>query len=51
MTLNIGVLGAGPIAQFAHLEACRKAANAELYALCDAAEDLLARVAAVHRPG
>ena len=48
--LRIGVLGAGPIAQFAHLEACRKAANAELYALCDAAEDLLERVAAVHPP-
>jgi predicted dehydrogenase len=48
--LRIGVLGAGPIAQFAHLEACRKAANAELYALCDAAEDLLERVAAAHAP-
>src|ERR1700710_2603866 len=49
-TLKIGVLGAGQIAQAAHLEACRKARNAELYALCDAAEDLLVRVAAVHRP-
>jgi len=48
--LRIGVLGAGPIAQFAHLEACRKARNAELYALCDAAGDLLARVAAAHQP-
>ena len=48
--LRIGVLGAGPIAQFAHLEACRKAANAELYAICDLAEDLLAQVAAEHRP-
>ena len=44
--LRIGVLGAGQIAQAAHLEACRKARNAELYALCDAAEDLLATVAA-----
>jgi predicted dehydrogenase len=48
--LRIGVLGAGPIAQFAHLEACRKAANAELYAICDLAEDLLEQVAAEHRP-
>jgi predicted dehydrogenase len=48
--LRIGVLGAGQIAQAAHLEACRKAANAELYALCDAAEDLLEPVAAAHRP-
>ena len=33
--LRIGVLGAGQIAQAAHLEACRKANNAELYALCE----------------
>ena len=49
-TLRIGVLGAGPIAQFAHFEACRKAANAELYAICDVAPDLLEQVAAEHRP-
>jgi predicted dehydrogenase len=48
--LRIGVLGAGPIAQFAHLEACRKAAGAELYAICDRAPDLLEQVAAEHRP-
>ncbi|MFO7169810.1 MAG: Gfo/Idh/MocA family oxidoreductase [Chloroflexota bacterium] len=48
--LRIGVLGCGPIAQFAHLDACRKARNAELYAICDAAEDLLERMAAVHAP-
>jgi predicted dehydrogenase len=48
--LRIGVLGCGPIAQFAHFDACRKARNAELYAICDAAEDLLAQVAATHRP-
>ena len=48
--LRVGVLGAGQIAQAAHLEACRKAGNAELYALCDAAEDLLGPVAAAHRP-
>jgi predicted dehydrogenase len=48
--LRVGVLGAGQIAQAAHLDAARKARNAELYALCDAAEDLLARVAAAHTP-
>jgi predicted dehydrogenase len=48
--LSIGVLGCGPIAQFAHLEACRKAKNAELYAICDLADDLRERMAAVHRP-
>src|SRR3979490_1581976 len=46
--LRIGVLGAGPIAQFAHLESCAKAANADLYALCDAAPDLLARMGATY---
>src|SRR5438552_15196506 len=48
--LRVGVLGCGPIAQFAHLDACRKARNAELYAICDVAEDLLARMAAIHEP-
>ena len=48
--LRIGVLGAGPIAQFAHFEACRKARNAELYAICDVAPDLLAQVAAEQSP-
>ena len=49
-TLRIGVLGAGPIAQFAHFDAVRKARNAELYAICDVAPDLLQRMAAVHQP-
>src|SRR5262249_9183330 len=48
--LRIGVLGCGPIAQIAHFDACRKARNAELYAICDVAEDLLAKMAAVHEP-
>ncbi len=48
--LQIGVVGCGPIAQFAHLEACRKARNAELYAVCDVAADLVERVAAIHQP-
>ena len=48
--LEIGVLGCGPIAQFAHFDACRKARNAELYAICDLADDLRERMAAVHQP-
>jgi predicted dehydrogenase len=48
--LRIGVLGCGPIAQFAHLDACRKARNAELYAICDRADDLRERMAALHAP-
>jgi len=31
--LRIGVLGCGPISQIAHFGACRKARNAELYAI------------------
>jgi predicted dehydrogenase len=48
--LRVGVLGCGPIAQFAHFEACEKARNAELYAICDVAEDLLMRMGQMYRP-
>ncbi|TIU77389.1 MAG: Gfo/Idh/MocA family oxidoreductase, partial [Mesorhizobium sp.] len=48
--LRVGVLGCGPIAQFAHLESCVKARNADLYAICDAAPDLLARMGATYEP-
>jgi predicted dehydrogenase len=48
--LRVGVLGAGPIAQAAHFDACRKARNAALYAICDRAHDLLEAMAATHRP-
>ncbi len=48
--LKIGVLGCGPIAQAAHFESCVKAHNAELYAICDSAEDLLARMTAMWAP-
>ncbi len=48
--LRIGVLGCGPIAQIAHFDAIRKSRNAELYAMCDAAPDLLARMQAIHEP-
>ena len=48
--LRIGMLGCGPIAQAAHLEACRRGRNTELYAICDRAEDLVTRMAAIHEP-
>src|SRR4029079_756025 len=48
--LRIGVLGCGPIAQFAHFDACRKARDCELYAICDLADDLRGKMAAVHEP-
>lgn len=48
--LRVGVLGAGPIAQAAHFESCHKARNAELYAICDTADDLRERMATVHQP-
>ena len=48
--LRIGVLGCGPMAQSAHLDAVRKARNAELWAICDVADDLRERMAAIHRP-
>jgi predicted dehydrogenase len=42
--LRIGLLGCGPIAQFAHLPALAKARGVQLTAICDAAEDLLEAV-------
>ena len=48
--LRIGVLGCGPIAQFAHFESCTKARNADLFAICDVAEDLVERMACTHEP-
>jgi len=49
-SLNVGVLGAGAIAQAAHFDALKKARNAELFAICEVAPDLLSRMAAVHSP-
>ncbi|MBO9197514.1 Gfo/Idh/MocA family oxidoreductase [Rhizobium sp. 16-449-1b] len=46
--LRVGVLGAGQIAQAAHFEACTKAANADLYAICDVADDLRERMVITH---
>ncbi len=42
--LRVGILGCGPIAQFAHLEACKKAGNVILYAVCDKAEELATKM-------
>jgi predicted dehydrogenase len=47
---NIGILGCGPISQAAHFESVAKARNAELYAICDVADDLRNRMAATHVP-
>ncbi len=46
--LRVGVLGAGPIAQAAHFESCTKANNAQLYAICDVADDLRERMVITH---
>jgi predicted dehydrogenase len=48
--LRLGVLGCGPISQIAHFDAARKARNIELTAICDLADDLRERMAALHRP-
>ncbi len=48
--VNIGILGAGPISQVAHFEACQKARNVRTYAICDSAPDLLEAAAAAWRP-
>src|SRR6516164_9050392 len=46
--LRIGLLGCGPISQAAHLDAIRKARNADLYAICDIAVGLTDRLAAIY---
>ena len=38
--LKIGILGCGPISQFAHFESVQKARNAQLYAVCDVDQGL-----------
>lgn len=48
--LNVAVLGCGPIAQAAHLEASRRGRNTVLYAICDVADDLRERMAVLHQP-
>src|SRR5262249_38077321 len=48
--LRLGILGSGPIAQIAHFDAAKKARNVELTAICDLADDLRERMAALHQP-
>jgi predicted dehydrogenase len=48
--LKVGILGCGPIAQAAHFESCMKARNADLYAICDVAKDLVDLMGATYRP-
>jgi len=48
--LHLGILGCGPISQIAHFDAAKKARNVELTAICDLADDLRERMAAVHEP-
>jgi predicted dehydrogenase len=48
--LRLGILGCGPISQIAHFDAAKKARNIELTALCDLADDLRERMAALHQP-
>ena len=48
--LRIGVLGCGPIAQIAHFDACQKARNIQLYAICEVADDLREKMATVWEP-
>lgn len=47
---RVGVLGAGDIAQAAHFPATRKSKEVELYAICDAADDLRERMVTIHQP-
>ena len=46
--VNIGILGCGAIAQAGHLESVTKARNANLFAICDVAEDLAKKCAIAH---
>ena len=48
--LKVGVLGCGSIGQAAHLESCAKARNIELTAICDIADDLRNKMAAIYDP-
>ena len=48
--LKIGILGCGPIAQIAHFDACKKARNIELYAICDVSDELCNRMSIIWEP-
>ena len=47
-SINIGILGCGPIAQAGHFESVSKGRNTCLYAICDVAEDLIDRFATTY---
>ncbi len=48
--LKVGILGCGPIAQFAHFESAVKARNTDLHAICDVADDLVQRMGDTYQP-
>ena len=48
--LRVGILGCGPIAQFAHFESAVKGRNTELHAICDVAGDLVQRMGDTYLP-
>jgi predicted dehydrogenase len=50
-TLRVGILGCGPISQFAHLESAQKAHNVTLQAVCDADESLAQRFGTFYDAG
>ncbi|MGB8538485.1 MAG: Gfo/Idh/MocA family oxidoreductase [Acidobacteriaceae bacterium] len=50
-TLRVGILGCGPISQFAHLESAQKARNVTLHAVCDADESLAERFGSFYDAG
>ncbi|MAD91792.1 MAG: oxidoreductase [Gammaproteobacteria bacterium] len=47
-SINLGILGCGPIAQAGHFESASKGRNTSLYAICDVAEDLIDRFSATY---
>ena len=48
--LRVGILGCGVISQAAHLIGCTKARNIHLQAICDVADDLREKMAAIYAP-
>ena len=46
--LRVGILGCGPISQFAHLESTQKGRNTVLHAVCDVDEGLVRRFGAFY---
>jgi predicted dehydrogenase len=48
--LRVGILGCGPIAQFAHFESTVKGQNTQLHAICDVATDLVQRMGDTYQP-